>query len=149
MTHLEDDSRSVTNPNPSNHRSDCSISPAELEQRNRLCDLLNFHPWDFIEKYPHENWYTVKNYYLSKEKFWYKYIDQEIFLGVRFGDYTKYALIDIDINSAVHPYQSFEKLRKLIHALYQLGLNEQITLRSSPTEGIHCYFFFDEPVRSY
>lgn len=149
MTYLEDDSRSITNPNLSNHRSDCPISPAEIEQRGRFCDLLDFHPWDFIEKYPHENWYTVKNYYLSQEKFWYKYTDQEIFLGVRFGDYTKYALIDIDINSAVHPYQSFEKLRKLIHALYQLGLNEQITLRSSPTKGIHCYFFFDEPVKSY
>ena len=149
MTYLEDDSRSITNSNLNNHRDYCSISPAELEQRNRFCDLLDFHPWDFIEKYPHENWYTVKNYYLSQEKFWYKYTDQEIFLGVRFGDYTKYVLIDIDINSAVHPYQSFEKLRKLIHALYQLGLNEQITLRSSPTKGIHCYFFFDEPVKSY
>ena len=149
MTYLEDDSRSVTNSNLSNHHSDCSISPTEIEQRNRFCDLLDFHPWDFIEKYRNENWYTVKNYYLSKEKFWYKYTDQEIFLGVRFGEYTKYALIDIDINSAVHPYQSFEKLRKLIQALYDLGLSEQITLRSSPTKGIHCYFFFDEPVKSY
>jgi len=149
VTYLEDDSRSITNPNPSNHRSDCPISPKELEQRGRFCDLLDFHPWDFIEKYPHENWYTVKKYYLSDEKLWYKYTDKEIILGVRFGKYTKHALIDIDINSAVHPYQSLEKLRKLIHALYALGLNEQITLRSSPTEGIHCYYFFDEPVHSY
>ena len=28
------------------------------------------------------------------------YTDQEVILGVRFGEYTKYALIDIDINSA-------------------------------------------------
>ena len=149
MTYLEDDSRSVTNFNLSNHRSDCPISPTELEQRDRLCDLLGFHHWDFIERYSDDNWYTVKNYYLSKEKFWYKYTDNEVILGVRFGEYTKYALIDIDINSAVHPYQSLEKLRKLIHALYNLGLNDQITLRSSSTKGIHCYFFFDEPVRSF
>ncbi|MGB5594982.1 MAG: hypothetical protein WBM62_13220, partial [Crocosphaera sp.] len=149
MTYLEDDSRSVTNSNPSNHRSDCPIDPTELEQRDRFCDLLEFHPWDFIERYSNENWYTVKNYYLSKEKFWYKYTDQEIILGVRFGEYTKYALIDIDIKSAVHPYQSLEKLRKLIHALYDLGLKDNIKLRSSPTLGIHCYFFFDEPVKSY
>ena len=149
MTYLEDDSRSVTDSNASNHRSNCLISPAELEQRDRLCDLLDFHPWDFIERYPDQNWYTVKNYYLSKEKFWYKYTDSEIILGVRFGEYTKYALLDIDINSAVHPYQSLDNLRKLIHALYNLGLNEQITLRSSPSKGIHCYFFFDEPVHSY
>lgn len=149
MTYLEDDSRSVINSNPSNHCSNRSISLAEIKQRDRLCELLDFHPWDFIEKYRNENWYTVKNYYLSNEKFWYKYTDQEIILGVRFGEYTKYALIDIDINSAVHPYQSLEKLRKLIHALYNLGLNDQITLRSSPTRGIHCYFFFDEPVQSY
>ena len=149
MTYLEDDSRSITNPNPSDRDSNRPISPAEIEQRDRFCDLLDFHPWDFIEKYSNENWYTVKKYYLSKEKLWYKYTDQEIILGVRFGEYTKYALIDIDINSAVHPYQSLEKLLKLIHALYKLGLKDQITLRSSPTKGIHCYFFFDEPVKSY
>ena len=149
MTYLEDDSRSVTNSNPSKDREHRPISPEEIEQRDLFCDILKFHPWDFIEKYPHENWYTVKNYYLSNEKFWYKYTDEEIILGVRFGEYTKYALIDIDINSAVHPYQSFEKLRKLIDALYKLGLKDQITLRSSPTKGIHCYFFFDEPVQSY
>ncbi|MDJ0591891.1 MAG: hypothetical protein QNJ72_18170 [Pleurocapsa sp. MO_226.B13] len=149
MTYLEDDSRSVTNSSITKECSNRSISPAEIEQRDRFCDILKFHPWDFIEKYPHENWYTVKNYYLSNEKLWYKYTGNEIILGVRFGEYTKYALIDIDINSAVHPYQSLENLRKLIHALYQLGLNEQITLRSSPTKGIHCYFFFDEPVHSY
>ena len=148
MTYLEDDSRSITKPNPSD-RSNSPISTAEIEQRDRFYNILNFHPWDFIEKYSNENWYTVTNYYLSKEKFWYKYTDSEIILGVRFGDYTKYAVIDIDINSQVHPYRSLEKFRQLIHALYQLGLNEQITVRSSPTEGIHCYFFFDEQVRSY
>lgn len=149
MTYLEDDSRSVTNSNSSKDREHRPISPAEIKQRDRLCDLLDFHPWDFIEKYPHENWYTVKNYYLSNEKLWYKYTDSEIILGVRFGEYTKYALLDIDINSAVHPYQSLENLRKLIDALYKLGVYEQITLRSSPSKGIHCYFFFDEPVKSF
>ncbi|NJL52836.1 MAG: hypothetical protein HC930_12610 [Hydrococcus sp. SU_1_0] len=129
--------------------SNCLISSTEVEQRNQFCDLLGFHHWDFIEKYLGSNWFTVKNYFLSQEKFWYKYTDSEVILGVRFGEYTKYALIDIDINSAVHPYQSLEKLRKLIHALYALGLNEQITLRSSPSKGIHCYFFFDEPVKSF
>ena len=149
MTYLEDDSRSVTNSNPSKDCEHRPISPEEVEQRDRFCNILKFHPWDFIEKYPHENWYTVKNYYLSNEKLWYKYTGNEIILGVRFDEYTKYALIDIDINSAVHPYQSLENLRKLIHALYKLGVYENVILRSSPTEGIHCYFFFDEPVHSY
>ena len=147
MTYTEDDFR--TKPNSSQDREHQPISPEEIAQRDRFCGILKFHPWDFIEKYPLENWYTVKNYYLSNEKFWYKYTDTEIILGVRFGEETKYTTIDIDINSSVHPYQSEEKFRKLIHALYQLGLNEHVTVRSSPSEGIHCYFFFDESVRSY
>ncbi|MDJ0595068.1 MAG: hypothetical protein QNJ72_34660 [Pleurocapsa sp. MO_226.B13] len=101
------------------------------------------HAWDFILKEtPESEWKTIKKYFLTKEKLWYKYTDKLHIIGVRFGKYTRHALVDLDSGSLIHPYTNEEAYRRAKWALEEIGLIEDVTVRSSESEGIHlCYFF--------
>ena len=121
----------------------------EYDLREKFCFLFT-HAWDFIIKESSEaEWTTVKKYYLTKEKLWYKYKDLDLFIGVRFGQYTRHALIDIDIKSLVHPYTDEESLRRLKGALEDIGLIDEVTVRSSDSEGLHLYYFFNKDMPTF
>ncbi len=121
----------------------------EYAIREQLYEWFN-HAWDFIIKEtPESEWTTVKKYFLTKEKLWYKYTDLLQIIGVRFGQYTKHALVDLDSGSLIHPYTHEKAYRKAKWALEDIGLIEDVTIRSSESEGIHLCYFLQEKVPTF
>jgi hypothetical protein len=91
------------------------------------------------------NWYTERRFPLSD-----RVISQgENLYGVRFGKTTSYIVIDIDRQSAYHPDQGFEKIRRIRHAMEAIGLVESVVCTSSDSGGLHLYFPFNEAQKSW
>ena len=108
------------------------------------------HAWDFIIKdTPDAEWRTIKKYFLTKEKLWYKYNDLLTIIGVRFGQYTKHAVVDLDSGGLLHPYSNEEAYRRVRWALEDIGLIDAVTVRSSESEGLHLCYFFKEKVPTF
>ncbi|MBD1847902.1 hypothetical protein H6F89_31890 [Cyanobacteria bacterium FACHB-63] len=69
--------------------------------------------------------------------------------GVRFGAQTRYCLLDIDITSPYHPKQDPFALNHIITALEPLGLVQHVACTSSYSGGLHLYFPFEQPQKSW
>ncbi|MEA5511964.1 hypothetical protein VB715_19510 [Crocosphaera sp. UHCC 0190] len=67
-------------------------------------------------------------------------------IGLRFGSETNYGLIDVDRES---PYSSEEGIKRIKHALEEIGINNTILVQSSWSEGYHLYYFLPEKVKSF
>ena len=108
------------------------------------------HGWDFIEKEtPESNWKTIKKYKLTEQKCWYKYIDPEKILGLRFGTQTRHGLFDIDFGSVHDPREQEKSLDKLKEELEHWGITRILFLQSSLNGGLHFYFFLDRLVNTF
>ena len=108
------------------------------------------HGWDFILKEtPESDWKTIKKYKLTEQKCWYKYIDPEKVLGLRFGNYTRHGLFDIDFGSIHDPREQEKSLDKLKEELEKWGITRIIPLQSSFSYGLHFYFFLDRLVNTF
>jgi hypothetical protein len=117
--------------------------------RERFYSLFPY-SWDFITKEtPEADWTTIKKYYLTKENLWHKLINPDLLIGLRFGKYTRYTLIDTDRKSLVHPYTDEEAFRRLKEALEDIGLVDPVIVRSSDSEGIHIYYFFNQDMPTF
>jgi hypothetical protein len=91
------------------------------------------------------NWKTESRYPLSD-----RLILQGTYLyGVRFGAETRYALLDIDRDSAYHPNQDPLAIARLMAALESLGLVSYVACTSSYSGGLHLYLPFDQPQSSW
>ncbi len=124
-------------------------TPKEYAQREQFYDWFD-HAWDFIVKdTPDSDWRTIKKYFLTKEKLWYKYTDELPIIGVRFGKETKHAGVDLDRWSVNHPYNNESAYRQAKWALEDIGLIEDVTVRSSESDGIHLCYFFKEKVPTF
>ena len=91
------------------------------------------------------NWVTETRHPLS---------DRLIFqggrlFGVRFDSQTNYCLLDIDIDSPYHPKQDPLALGRIKEALEPLDLVASVTCTSSYSGGLHLYFPFKKPQRSW
>ena len=80
---------------------------------------------------------------------WHKYLDPNTLIGLRFGEYTRYGMVDIDRGSHYHPDNNEDEFRKLVQALETIGLNGYLLVRSSEGKGIHIYFFLPKEVKSF
>ena len=108
------------------------------------------HGWDFILKEtPESDWKTIKKYKLTEQKCWYKYIDPEKVLGLRFGKVTRHGLFDIDFGSIHDPREQEKSLDKLKEELEKWGITRIIPLQSSFSYGLHFYFFLDRLVNTF
>ena len=108
------------------------------------------HGWDFILKEtPESDWKTIKKYKLTEQKCWYKYIDSDKILGLRFGNYTRHGLGDIDLGSVHDPREQEESLNKLKEELEKWGITRIFFVQSSFNYGLHFYFFFDRLVNTF
>ena len=108
------------------------------------------HGWDFILKEtPESDWKTIKKYKLTEQKCWYKYIDPEKVLGLRFGNYTRHGLFDIDFGSIHDPREQEKSLDKLKEELEKWGITRIIPLQSSFNYGLHFYFFLDRLINTF
>jgi hypothetical protein len=123
------------------------ILPSLLSQLINLFHLgFNFITADNI---PQPNWRTNRKYRLSKGEFVKLYIDDLHLLGVSFGDTTRYAMIDIDIDSPYHPNNDPQAYARLLLTLERIGLVYPVPIRSSHSGGIHIYYFFPRPVPTF
>ena len=108
------------------------------------------HGWDFILKEtPESDWKTIKKYKLTEQKCWYKYIDPQKILGLRFGTKTRHGLCDIDLGSIHDPREQEKSLNKLKEELEKWGITRIFFVQSSFNYGLHFYFFFDRLVNTF
>ncbi|MGB3298509.1 MAG: hypothetical protein WBA76_09595, partial [Phormidesmis sp.] len=68
-------------------------------------------------------------------------------IGKRFGQLTRYLMIDIDIHSAFHPDNG--GFQPILAVMESLGLCRYLIVRSSTSGGIHLYFPLLEPVNAW
>lgn len=91
------------------------------------------------------DWQTESRHPLSD-----RLIKQGAFLhGVRFGSTTHYVVLDLDRGSAYHPERAPMAWRRITAALEPLGLVQSIPCSSSDSKGLHLYFPFDTPQKTW
>lgn len=118
--------------------------------------------WDdeFLSLFPHRydyiwaehpdpkskvEWKTESRHLLSD-----RLIHQGAYLyGVRFGAETQYCLLDIDAGSIYHPKRDPFAISRILAALEPLGLVSAIACTSSYSGGIHLYFPFEQPQKTW
>jgi hypothetical protein len=108
------------------------------------------HRFDYIyASYPEPgntpNWQTESRHPLSD-----RLIRQGSYLyGVRFGSETNYCLLDIDSGSLYHPKRDPFAVSRISAALEDLGLVSYVACTSSYSGGLHLYFPFEQPQKSW
>jgi hypothetical protein len=104
--------------------------------------LFNHNDFGFITalNQPKPNWTTNIARPLNIAELIRLYNDTDKLIGVGFGKKTKYATIDLDLNSAQHPRNSEAEFKKVLNSLERVGLVRYIVLQSSNSGGIHIYF---------
>ena len=106
------------------------------------------HRWHFILKEADE-WRTETKYPIKPTALWKAWQNVTTFIGVRFGQLTRYGLIDIDINSIYHPNQDPSAIPAIVSALESIGIYRVLIIRSSDSGGIHIYVPLDAPIATY
>lgn len=81
-------------------------------------------------------WKTVTKYPLRPRTLWAKFQDAATVIGVRFGRATRYAMIDIDVESE---YLDPAWIRQIQLALETIGIVRTVIVRSSFSGGCHIY----------
>jgi len=119
----------------------------------RFCQYFS-HPYHFLEapvpalgKKP--DWRTETRYALQPRNLWREYRNPDTLIGLRFGDTTRYCVIDIDSGSSYHPANDVTQFKSVLGALETIGLCRPLLIRSSDSEGIHVYYFLPEPAPTF
>ena len=98
-------------------------------------------------------WITVKSKGNSKKQvpltfgILESYYRRGYTIGKRFGQLTRYLMIDIDIHSAFHPDNG--GFQPILAVMESLGLCRYLIVRSSDSGGIHLYFPLSQPVNAW
>jgi len=95
------------------------------------------------------DWSTNTRHPLSPYQLWEKHQDPNYFVGVRHGNSTSHAALDIDKNSPYHPNQDETAIPRIKAALESIGLVRYLTLRSSNSGGLHIYIALPEKVKTF
>ncbi|MCY7284268.1 MAG: hypothetical protein LH679_12715 [Cyanobacteria bacterium CAN_BIN43] len=132
---------------PQKSHSNASLLPADPIGA-RFCQWFN-HRWDFIyaplpAKEEKTEWLTERRYPLELRTLWRVHQDPNELIGLRFGNQTRYCLIDIDRGSEYHPANNSSKFKDVLAALENIGLCRSIFITSSSSDGIHVYYFLPE-----
>jgi hypothetical protein len=126
-------------PNSSGSEEEQPLFRYVKEPKNRFLALF---PYRFSYIYaPHPapgqrpDWKTETKHPLSD-----RLIQQGAMLyGVRFGQTTRYAMLDIDRGSAYHPSRDPFAIDRLLTALEPLGIVRHLKILSSSSGGLHIY----------
>ncbi|WP_181357534.1 hypothetical protein [Stenomitos frigidus] len=128
-----------------------TASPCQYIQEQENAFLALFpHRYDYIwAEHPDPQgkveWKTESRHPLSD-----RLIHQGAYLyGVRFGAETQYCLLDIDAGSLYHPKRDPFAIARILEALEPLGLVSAIACTSSYSGGIHLYFPFEQPQKTW
>jgi hypothetical protein len=91
------------------------------------------------------DWKTESRHPLSD-----RLIQQGAYLyGVRFGQTTRYILLDIDKDSRYHPLRDRFAWKRMVATLEALGLVQAVICTSSYSGGLHLYFPFEEEQKTW
>lgn len=116
----------------------------------RLCEIFSYR-WHSISS-PNTvkpAWITHTKHPLRPRILWRRWNDPDTLIGVRFGNSTTYALIDIDQNSQYHPTQNPAGVSLILAALETIGIVRHILIRSSSSGGLHLYLPLPHAVSTY
>jgi hypothetical protein len=110
--------------------------------------------WKFIyaknvDRTSKPEWKTETRYPITGRRLYDHWADPETLIGVRFGNQTEYALIDIDKSSPYHPNNNHEKFKTVLQALEDIGLVRPLIIQSSHSEGLHIYYPLWQEVPSF
>ncbi|MBD2166438.1 hypothetical protein H6G04_18745 [Calothrix membranacea FACHB-236] len=113
-----------------------------------------YHPWGFIYAPVPGNgerpaWQTESRYPIQPRNLWSQYLNPDVLLGLKFGKWTRYLMLDIDRNSQYHPYNNPQAYGKVLAALEKIGLCRPVVIQSSDSGGIHIYYFFGSEIHSF
>jgi hypothetical protein len=129
-----------------------SLTTTELTAQT----FASFFPyaWNFIyakniDRTSKPEWKTETRYPITGRRLYDYWADNETLIGVRFGNQTEYALIDIDKGSPYHPNNNHEKFKTVLQALEDIGLVRPLIVQSSHSEGLHIYYPLWQEVPSF
>ncbi|MFN8797884.1 MAG: hypothetical protein ACK5YH_06175 [Pseudanabaena sp.] len=110
--------------------------------------------WNFIyaknvDRTSKPEWKTETRYPITGRRLYDYWADNETLIGVRFGNQTEYALLDIDKGSPYHPSNNHEKFKTVLQALEEIGLVRPLIVQSSHSEGLHIYYPLWQEVPSF
>ncbi|NUN67447.1 hypothetical protein HCU40_22750 (plasmid) [Pseudanabaena biceps] len=129
-----------------------SLTTTELAAQT----FASFFPysWNFIyakniDRTSKPEWKTETRYPITGRRLYDYWENNETLIGVRFGNQTEYALIDIDKGSPYHPNNNHEKFKTVLQALEDIGLVRPLIVQSSHSEGLHIYYPLWQEVPSF
>ena len=110
--------------------------------------------WNFIyaknvDRTSKPEWKTETRYPITGRRLYDYWADPDTLIGVRFGNQTEYALLDIDKGSPYHPNNNHEKFKTALQALEEIGLVRPLIVQSSHSEGLHIYYPLWQEVPSF
>ncbi|MFG6105692.1 hypothetical protein U2F10_25830 [Leptothoe sp. EHU-05/26/07-4] len=117
----------------------------ENAQGRRLTETFSY-KWQTIECSELGGDWQTNKYPMRPRSLWARWQDSAIIIGVRFGNQTNYAMIDIDAGSNSH---TPDGLKAIQDALEMIGLVRSVLVRSSWSGGWHLYFPLPEYVPSF
>lgn len=120
-------------------------------QGKRLCEVFNYPWYPIVAATPDDaqakpQWQTLKRYPMRPRTLWNQWQDANQLVGVRFGNQTQYALIDLDTQSQ---YRSPDAISAIVQALETIGICRVIPIQSSWSGGIHLYLPLPEALATF
>lgn len=100
-----------------------------------------------VRKFGAKNWISKSRFHVLGHEDVLEAVSgtSDCFRGLRWGEYSKFAVLDIDTNSQYHSVHELQELKKYLH---DVGLRELRLYRSSISDGWHLYIPFSERVPS-
>lgn len=121
-----------------------------VEEANQAFLKLWPHRFDYLwAEHPNPNnkphWQTESRHPLSDRLI----LQGSNLFGVRFGQMTSYAMLDIDIGSPYHPANNPYALPGILGVIEEkLDCPDTISIHSSWSEGVHVYIPFNRPLKT-
>ncbi len=117
----------------------------ENAQGRRLTSTFSY-KWQTIERPESGGDWQTNKYPMRPRSLWARWQDAATIIGVRFGNQTNYAMIDIDVGS---DYHTPDGLKAIQDALEMIGLVRSVLVRSSWSGGWHLYYPLPDLVSSF
>jgi len=135
-----------------------SALPGDLIGR-RLCETFGCYRWNYIKSQRPEpgqkpDWHTETTHPIDCRALWLHWQNPAVLIGVRFGQNTGYAVIDIDApkedgEGKKVNYLNPEAIAEMRAALETIGIVRTILVRSSHSNGVHLYIPLSEAVNTF
>ena len=122
------------------------FDPQPTDPTARRLTCLFDYKWKTIECPESGGDWQTNQYPMRPRSLWNRWQDAATIIGVRFGNQTAYAMVDIDVGS---DYHNADGLKAIQEALEMSGLVRSVLVRSSWSGGWHLYYPLPELVSSF